>query len=117
MTYIDGFVSAVPTKNKEKYLEHSRICFEVCKEFGALRGSDCWGEDVPEGKVTSFPSAVKKKDDETIVFSWVEWPSKEVRDEGMRKFMRDERVSEEKNPMPFDGQRLIFGCFEKFDWE
>src|SRR6266567_3134177 len=70
------------------------------------------GDDVPDGKVTSFPMAVKRKDDETVVFSWIIWPSRKVRDEGMKKVMADPRLQPDKNPMPFDGKRLIYGGFE-----
>jgi uncharacterized protein YbaA (DUF1428 family) len=69
---------------------------------------------VPEGTITSFPKAVQKKDDETVCFSWIEWPSKEARDAGMAKVFADERMKPENNPMPFDGNRLIYGGFEGF---
>ena len=84
----------------------------VFKENGALQVVECWGYDVPNGEVTSFPMAVKCKDDETVVFSWIVWPSRELRDEGMKKVMADPRLQPDKNPMPFDGKRMIFGGFE-----
>ena len=112
MNYIDGFVVAVPTANRERYKKHAETAALVFKEHGALRLVECWGDDVPQGKVTSFPMAVKCKDDETVVFSWVAWPSKKVRDEGMKKVMADPRLQPDKNPMPFDGKRLIYGGFE-----
>ena len=112
MTYIDGFVAAVPTANRDLYRKHAEATAAVFKENGALRVVECWGNDVPEGKVTSFPMAVKRKENETVVFSWITWPSREVRDEGMKKAMGDPRLQPEKNPMPFDGQRLIYGGFE-----
>jgi uncharacterized protein YbaA (DUF1428 family) len=112
MPYIDGFVAAVPTANREAYRKHAESAAAVFKEHGAQRVVECWGDDVPEGKVTSFPMAVKRKDDETVVFSWVVWPSRTVRDEGMKKVMSDPRMQPETNPMPFDGQRLIYGGFE-----
>jgi uncharacterized protein YbaA (DUF1428 family) len=112
MTYVDGFVAAVPTANKETYLEHCRITAEVFKENGAIRVVECWGDDVPDGKLTSFPMAVKKKDDETVVFSWIVWPSRAVRDKSMKVAMADPRFAPDKNPMPFDGKRLIYGGFE-----
>jgi uncharacterized protein YbaA (DUF1428 family) len=83
----------------------------VFKEHGATRVVEAWGDDVPDGKVTSFPLAVQRKDDETVVFSWVEWPSKQARDAGWQKIMADPRMQPEANPMPFDGQRLIYGGF------
>jgi uncharacterized protein YbaA (DUF1428 family) len=112
MTYVDGFVAAVPTANRELYLKHAEACAVVFKEQGALRVVECWGDDVPEGKVTSFPMAVQRKGDETVVFSWVVWPSRQARDEGMKKVFADPRMQPEMNAMPFDGQRLIFGGFE-----
>ena len=112
MTYVDGFVVAVPTANREAYRKHAESAATVFKEHGALKLVECWGDDVPEGKVTSFPMAVKRKDDETVVFSWVLWPSREVRDEGMKAVMADSRIQPDVNPMPFDGTRLIYGGFE-----
>ena len=72
---------------------------------------ECWGDDVPEGKITSFPMAVKRQQDETIVFSWIIWPSRAVRDEGAKRVMADPRM-QPGNTMPFDGKRLIYGGFE-----
>ncbi len=112
MAYIDGFVAAVPTANKQAFEEHARTVADVFKENGALNVTECWGVDVPDGDVTSFPMAVKCKEDETVIFSWVTWPSREVRDQGMEKVMADPRVQPEANPMPFDGKRVIFGGFE-----
>ena len=87
-------------------------CASVFKEYGALRLVECWGDDVPDGTTTSFPLAVKCKADEAVVFSWIVWPSKEVRNSGMEKVMKDPGISSENNPMPCDGQRLIFGGFQ-----
>jgi uncharacterized protein YbaA (DUF1428 family) len=112
MTYIDGFVAAVPSANRERYRKHAEAAAVVFKEHGALRVVECWGDDVPEGKLTSFPMAVKRKDDETVVFSWITWPSRQVRDEGMKNVIADPRLDPGNNPMPFDGKRLIYGGFE-----
>ena len=109
--YIDGFVAAVPTANRDAYRKHAEAAAVVFKEHGALRLVECWGDDVPDGKLTSFPMAVKKAANETVVFSWIAWPSREVRDAGMKKVMADPRVKPEVNPMPFDGKRLIYGGF------
>lgn len=111
MSYVDGFAAAVPTANKEKYIKHATLAAEMFKEFGALHVVEAWGDDVPDGEVTSFPMAVKAKEDETIIFSWVLWPSKEVRNAGWQKMMDDSRMDPENNPMPFDGKRLIYGGF------
>jgi uncharacterized protein YbaA (DUF1428 family) len=110
MNYVDGFVAAVPAANKDAYLAHAKTVLPLFKEFGATRMVECWGDDVPEGKVTDFKGAVKAKEDEVVVFSWIEWPSKAVRDAGMKKLMDDPRMRDMK--MPFDGQRMIFGGFQ-----
>ena len=112
MTYVDGFVVAVPTEKRETYRQFAEKAAEVFKEFGALKCVECWGDDVPDGKVTSFPLAVKRKDDETVVFSWILWPSRLARDDGMKKVMADPRLKPDVSPMPFDGKRLIYGGFE-----
>lgn len=112
MNYVDGFVAAVPTANREAYRRHAADAGAVCREYGALQFVECWGDDVPDGEVTSFPLAVLCRADETVVFSWIAWPSKEVRDEAMKKIMADPRMQPEVNPMPFDGKRLIYGGFE-----
>lgn len=110
MKYIDGFVAAVPTANKQQYLDHARFANPIFQEHGALSVVECWGDDVPEGKLTSFPMAVQRKPDEVVVFSWIAWPSRAARDAGMKKFMEDPRVKDMK--MPFDGARMIYGGFE-----
>jgi uncharacterized protein YbaA (DUF1428 family) len=112
MAYVDGFVAAVPTANKEAYRTHSEAALAVFREYGATRCVECWGDDVPEGEVTSFSMAVKRQDDETVIFSWIEWPSKAVRDAGMAKVMADPRLAPGENPMPFDGKRMIYGGFQ-----
>ena len=111
MTYVDGFVAAVPTANREKFRKHAEQAADVFKENGALKVVECWGDDVPEGQLTSLPMAVECKPDETVVFSWIIWPSREVRDTGMKALMADPRMQPDKNPMPFDGKRMIFGGF------
>ena len=110
MNYVDGFVAAVPTANKPAYLEHARLAATVFKAHGALGVVECWGDDVPDGKLTSFPMAVQRKADETVVFAWITWPSREVRDAGMKKVMDDPRMRDMQ--MPFDGQRMIYGGFQ-----
>lgn len=112
MAYIDGFVAAVPTKNKEAYLEHAKLSAGVFKDHGALKVTEAWGDDIPEGEVTSFPKAVDCKEGETVVFSTVVWPSKDVRNAGWQAAMEDPRMDPSTNPMPFDGKRLIYGGFE-----
>jgi uncharacterized protein YbaA (DUF1428 family) len=111
MAYVDGFVAAVPTKNKEIYKKLAKESAAWFKEYGALKVVECWGDDVPQGTLTSFPMAVKCQTDETVVFSWITWPSREVRNQGMDKVMADPRFPSPKD-MPFDGKRLIYGGFE-----
>jgi uncharacterized protein YbaA (DUF1428 family) len=113
MHYVDGFILAVPTANKEAYIAYSEQSAALFKEYGALTIIDCWGDDVPTGKLTSFPQAVICKEDETVVFSWMTWPSKEARDAAWEKIMADPRMSMENMPMPFDGKRLIYGGFQQ----
>ena len=112
MAYIDGFVFAVPNDNKEAFIKHAKDAALVFIEHGALSVRECWGDDIPDGDTTSFPMAVKCGADETVCFSWIEWPSKAVREECMQKCMEDDRLLDENNPMPFDGNRMIFGSFE-----
>eukprot|EP01036_Dinobryon_divergens_P040729 gene40729-53888_t len=116
MSYIDGFVIAVPTANKQKFIEHARHFDAMFIELGALRVIEGWGDDVPDGKVTDFRRAVQATADETVAFSWVEWPDKATRDAGMKKMMEDPRMDPStpgNPPMPFDGKRMIFGGFEQ----
>ena len=101
MTYVDGFVAAVPTANREIYKNHAKAAAVVFKEHGALKVVECWEDDVPEGKLTSFPMAVKRKDDEAVVFSWILWPSRNVRDEGMKKVMADPAPATRQEPDAF----------------
>jgi len=113
MAYIEGFVIAVPTANKGKFIDHARKGDSVFIELGATRVLECWGDDVPDGKLTDFRKAVQAKDDETVVFSWIEWPDKATR---MAAFARMEELMKtdarfRDNPMPFDGKRMIFGGF------
>ena len=114
MAYIDGFVIAVPTGNRERFIEHARKADALFIEQGATRIWECWGDDVPDGKLTDFRRAVQAKEDETVVFSWIEWPDKATRDSvfaRMEELMRDERWNAELNPVPFDGKRMIYGGF------
>ena len=111
MTYVDGFLLAVKTAKKDAYIKMAEDGWPIFKEHGALSMVETWGDDVPEGKLTSFPMAVKLEPDETVVFSWIVWPSKETRDKGMKAVMEDPRMKPPAD-MPFDGKRMIFGGFE-----
>lgn len=116
MSYVDGFVLAVPTQNRQAFIDHATRANQVFIELGALRIRECWGTDVPHGRVTDFFGAVQAKEDETVVFSWVEWPDKSTRDAAMARMEEimetDERMNPKVNPMPFDGVRMIYGGFE-----
>lgn len=111
MSYIDGFVIPVPTDRKEAYRAMAAKVAPVFHEHGATRLVECWGDDVPDGKVTDFKGAVKAEPGETVVFAWIVWPSKAARDEGNRKVMTDPRMQPGAD-MPFDAKRMIFGGFE-----
>ena len=112
MAYVDGFVVAVPAQRKDEYRAHADKFAAVLREFGATRVVEAWGDDVPDGKLTDFKRAVQAKDGEVIVFSWVEYPSKAVRDEAQKRMMSDPRMENAMSDMPFDGKRMIFGGFE-----
>jgi len=112
-TYVDGFVLAVPTAHKETYRQMAEDVAVLFKEHGALSLVECWGVDVPEGKVNSFHTAVLRKPEESVVFAWITWPSKAVRDDAMQKNMMDDpRMKAWEGKIPFDGKRMIFGGFE-----
>ncbi|QJR81676.1 DUF1428 domain-containing protein [Alteromonas pelagimontana] len=111
MSYVDGFVCAVANDKKAEYIELARKAAEVFKRCGGIQVVETWGDKVPAGKKTSFALAVQCKDDETVVFSWVWWPSKDIQKAGMEAFMEDPICDSANNPMPFDGSRLIYGSF------
>ncbi|HYD36902.1 MAG TPA: DUF1428 domain-containing protein [Allosphingosinicella sp.] len=110
MTYIDGLVIPVAADRKAAYREAAARAAPVFLEQGALQIIECWGDDVPHGEQTDFYRAVKARDGETVVFSWVVWPSREARDAGNRKALADPRMQPEAGA-PFDLKRLIFGGF------
>ncbi|MGF7148257.1 uncharacterized protein YbaA (DUF1428 family) [Sphingomonas zeicaulis] len=112
MTYVEGFVAAVPAANKDAYIKHASDAAPLFKEFGATRMVENWGDDVPDGKVTDFKGAVKAEEGEVVVFSWLEYPSKAVRNAAHEKIMSDPRMEEMGKSMPFDGSRMIYGGFD-----
>jgi uncharacterized protein YbaA (DUF1428 family) len=111
MTYVDGFIAAVPKTNKQAYIQHAADAAPVFLEFGVTRHVEAWASDVPDGKVTDFRKAVQARDDEEVVFAWFEYPDRETRDLVAEKMMSDPRMDEMSANMPFDGKRMIFGGF------
>jgi uncharacterized protein YbaA (DUF1428 family) len=111
MTYVEGFVVAVPAANRAEYLRHAQAAVPLFREFGVTRMVEAWGEDVPDGKVTDFKGAVQAGEDESVVFSWFEYPSKEAREAANAKMMVDPRMAEMGANMPFDGKRMIMSGF------
>ena len=116
MTYVDGFVLAVPAAEKEAFIRHARTIDPIFLEHGATRVVECWQDNVAKGKVNDFFGAVDAREDEMVAFSFIEWPDKDTRVTQMAKIeglmKADERMDPEKNPMPFDGKRMIWGGFE-----
>jgi uncharacterized protein YbaA (DUF1428 family) len=112
MHYIDGFVAAVPDAQRETYIRYAAEMAQLIKQHGALQVVECWGDDVPEGKLTSFPMAVKREPGESVVFAWIVWPDKATRDAAHPKMAAEPATRRETNPMPFDGKRLIYGGFQ-----
>jgi uncharacterized protein YbaA (DUF1428 family) len=115
MKYVEGFVIAVPTVNKEKFIQHAKTADAIFIEMGALRVVECWEDDVPDGKLTDFSRAVQATSEESIAFSWIERPDEATREAVFAKLMsedfNDPRMDPSSNPMPFDGKRMIFGGF------
>lgn len=112
MTYIDGFLLAVPKARIEEYKKLATLACEVWKDHGAIDYVECVADDVPYGELTSFPRAVQAKEDETVVFAWITYASRAARDEINKKVMADPRLKGNMDDMPFDGKRMMFGGFE-----
>lgn len=112
MSYVDGFVIPVPSDRKAEYQAQARAMWPLVKKHGALHVVECWGDDLPHGKMTDFFMATKAEPGETIVFSWVVWPSKATRDAGNARIMEEWKAMPNPPPMPFDGKRMIIGGFD-----
>jgi len=115
MSYIEGFVIPVPTAKREEFIKVAAEADPIFIEHGALRVWECWGDDVTHGKQTDFYRAVDATEDESVVFSWIEWPDRATRDANMEAVQKamatDPRFDWVANPPPFDGKRMIFGGF------
>ena len=112
MTYIQGFIVAVPTANKDAYVKHAADAQPLFAEFGTHRMVEAWGDDVPHGEVTDFRKAVQARDDEAVLFSWFEYPDKATRDSANARMMADPRMAAMGKDMPFDGSRMIYAGFD-----
>ena len=111
MTYVEGFLTPVPTANKDTYIHHAREAAALIKGNGATRFVETWGDDVPHGKLNDLHMAVEAKDDEAVLFSWFEYPDKATRDAANKKMMEDPNMEAMSKDMPFDGKRMIYAGF------
>ncbi len=116
MAYVDGFVLPVPKKNLAAYKRMARKFAAVIKDLGATEYHEAISDDVKPGKLTSFPQSVKLKAGEVVVFSWVIYPSKALRNKANKAMMKDPRLEGMMDPktLPFDGKRMIYGGFKPF---
>jgi uncharacterized protein YbaA (DUF1428 family) len=113
MSYVDGFVVAVPKDKLDQYRKVAERTADLWREHGALEVREWLADDVQPGKVTSFPQSVKAEENETVVFAWITYESREHRDQVNAKVMADPRMKEfDPATMPFDGQRMIWGGFK-----
>ena len=110
MTFVEGFLTPVPTANKEEYTKQANEAVSLFRSLGATRFVEAWGDDVPDGKINDLKKAVDLKDDETVLFSWIEYPDKATRDSANQRLM--EEMGSMSMEMPFDGKRMVFGGFE-----
>lgn len=109
--YVDGFILPVRAENRQAYIDMAQTASAIFRDHGVTRYVECWGVDVPTGELTDFPRAAHARDGEEVVFSWCEWPDKAARDAGMAAVMTDARMKAIMEPMPFDGQRMVYGGF------
>jgi TetR/AcrR family transcriptional regulator, transcriptional repressor for nem operon len=111
-TYIDGYVMVVPAANKAAFIEHVKQSIPIYKEYGALRVVDCWADDLPSSGINTYGKAVQLEEGEAVVFSWIEWPFKTMRDAAWPLILKDPRMHPDHNPMPFDMKRMLRGGFQ-----
>jgi len=108
MPYVEGFVIPVPQANRQAYLELVQQVWPRFQALGAVSLTECWGDDVPDGKLTDFRRAVAATPDEAVVFSWIVWPDKATRAAAQAALIADPDMD---GPIPFDGKRMIYGGF------
>lgn len=114
MAYVDGFILPVPEGNLGAYRKDAKIAAKVWFEHGALQYCEAVADDVPVGKSTDFHKAVKRKDGETVIFSFATYKNRKHRDEVMKKVMADPRMKMDPSAMAFDGKRMFWGGFKTF---
>jgi uncharacterized protein YbaA (DUF1428 family) len=112
MSYVDGFVLAVPKDNLAAYRKMARLAGKIWREHGALEYVECVEDDVKPGKLTSFPQSVKLEPGEVVVFAWIVYKSRRDRDRILAKVMSDPRLKMDMKNMPFDGKRMFWGGFK-----
>ena len=110
--YVDGSLVPTPADSRDAYLAYAEKVADILMEHGATRAVDAWSDNIPDGKVTDFRRSVNASADEVVIFSWVEWPSKAVRDAAWAALESDPQMQPGADPMPFDGKRMIFGGFQ-----
>jgi uncharacterized protein YbaA (DUF1428 family) len=112
--YVDGYVLPVPKKNLDTYRRMARKAGKVWREHGALEFRECVGDDLNVKGMTTFPSRVKAKPGETVVFSWIVFQSRAHRDRVNARVMKDPRLASMMDPkaMPFDSKRMVYGGFK-----
>ena len=113
MSYIDGFVLPLSDTKLEDYRKMAEMFAAKAGELGAIGSIEALGDGLEHGKTTDFFRAVKAEDGENVVFSFIVWPSKEVREAAWEKIMADPEMKP-KGEMPFDGMRMFWGGFKPF---
>ena len=110
MAYVTGFLTPVKNENRERYINSAKASWPLFKGYGAIAQIENWGADVPDGKLTSFPMAVKLEADESVVFSWIVWPDRATADKAWDTMQNDPAIAD--MDMPFDGKRMMWGGFD-----
>lgn len=115
MPYYTGSITPVPKTSKDAYLQALRRTWPLMRKRGATRMVETWAEDLQSGKQTDFLRAVQARDDEAVVFAWIEWPDRATSDAGLADIMQNrDEMAQAMAGVQFDGQRMIFGGFQSF---